>query len=146
MDDRRRVDASDDRLREIPQWPWCRRTVRWVHQQRRSGLWKLRGPDWPRLVVYPGIQDFLAASMGSAGERNADGLSGLNRCAYMSRFYYANFCGVRCDQVITFEKASGWIQWTWKTESVDEWSYSAGLQYGWIPQDPTHRQYPNICD
>ncbi|KAH9980767.1 glycoside hydrolase family 5 protein [Russula compacta] len=49
-------------------------------------------------------------------------------------------------QVITFEKASGWIQWTWKTEKAHEWSYSAGLKYGWIPQDPTDLKYPNICD
>jgi len=48
-------------------------------------------------------------------------------------------------QVITYEKASGWVQWTWKTESADDWSYSAGLQYGWIPSDPTDRIYPNIC-
>jgi len=48
-------------------------------------------------------------------------------------------------QVITFEKASGWIQWTWKTESAHEWSYSAGLQYGWIPHNPGERKYPNIC-
>jgi len=48
-------------------------------------------------------------------------------------------------QVITYEKANGWIMWTWKTESADDWSYSAGLQYGWIPQDPTERKYPNIC-
>jgi len=49
-------------------------------------------------------------------------------------------------QVITYEKASGWIQWTWKTESADEWSYSAGLRYGWIPHDPTQHMYPNICN
>ncbi|KAH9964095.1 glycoside hydrolase family 5 protein [Russula dissimulans] len=48
-------------------------------------------------------------------------------------------------QVITFEKGSGWLQWTWKTEQADDWSYSAGLQYGWIPQNPTDRMYPNIC-
>lgn len=48
-------------------------------------------------------------------------------------------------KVITFEKASGWIQWTWKAEQADEWSYSAGLLYGWIPQDPTDLMYPNIC-
>ena len=48
-------------------------------------------------------------------------------------------------KVITFEKASGWIQWTWKAEQAHEWSYSAGLLYGWIPQDPTNLMYPNIC-
>jgi glucan 1,3-beta-glucosidase len=49
-------------------------------------------------------------------------------------------------QVITYEKGAGWIQWTWKTESTDEWSYQAGLAYGWIPLDPTNLQYPTICD
>lgn len=48
-------------------------------------------------------------------------------------------------QVITYEKASGWIMWTWKAEQADEWSYQAGLTYGWIPSDPISRQYPNIC-
>ncbi|KAF9509204.1 glycoside hydrolase family 5 protein [Hydnum rufescens UP504] len=48
-------------------------------------------------------------------------------------------------QTIAFEKAQGWIYWTWKTESTDEWSYQRGLAGGWIPQDPTDRQYPNIC-
>ncbi|KAF8481709.1 exo-beta-1,3-glucanase [Russula ochroleuca] len=48
-------------------------------------------------------------------------------------------------QVITFEKASGWIQWTWKAEQADEWSYSAGLQFGWVPQVPTDHKYPHIC-
>jgi len=48
-------------------------------------------------------------------------------------------------QVITYEKASGWIMWTWKTEAAHEWSYSAGLQFGWIPRDPTSRKYPTIC-
>jgi glucan 1,3-beta-glucosidase len=48
-------------------------------------------------------------------------------------------------QVVTYEKANGWIMWTWKTEDADEWSYSAGLQYGWIPQNPTALQNPGIC-
>lgn len=48
-------------------------------------------------------------------------------------------------QVITYEKASGWIMWTWKTEQTDEWSYQAGLRYGWIPSNPTSLKYPTIC-
>ncbi|KAF9070839.1 exo-beta-1,3-glucanase [Rhodocollybia butyracea] len=49
-------------------------------------------------------------------------------------------------QVITFESfATGWIQWTWKAENADEWSYQAGLANGWIPQDPTDHKYPDIC-
>jgi glucan 1,3-beta-glucosidase len=27
--------------------------------------------------------------------------------------------------------------WTWKTESVADWSYKAGLEGGWIPYDPS---------
>jgi len=48
-------------------------------------------------------------------------------------------------QVITYEQVSGWIMWTWKTEQADEWSYQAGLEYGWIPSSPTSFEYPNIC-
>lgn len=48
-------------------------------------------------------------------------------------------------QTITYEKAQGWIQWTWKAENADEWTYQAGLANGWIPQNPTNREYPNIC-
>jgi aryl-phospho-beta-D-glucosidase BglC (GH1 family) len=48
-------------------------------------------------------------------------------------------------QVISYEKSNGWLMWTWKTESADEWSYLAGLQNGWIPWSPTDLQYPTIC-
>jgi hypothetical protein len=135
------VDASNDRLREIPQWPWRWRTVRWVHQAGRSVSWKLQRPDRPRFDIYSGLQELLAANMGSTGELNTNG---LNRWTHMTRCD-AKTSGVHWGKVITFEKAGGWIQWTWKTESADDWSYSAGLQYGWIPLNPTDRKYPNIC-
>ncbi len=49
-------------------------------------------------------------------------------------------------QVIAYERgAQGWVQWTWKTESTDEWSYRAGLFHGWIPWNPTDLMYRNIC-
>ncbi|KAH9486278.1 Glucan 1,3-beta-glucosidase [Psilocybe cubensis] len=49
-------------------------------------------------------------------------------------------------QTQTYEKGNqGWIQWTWKAEAADEWSYQAGLANGWIPQNPTNYQFPNIC-
>jgi len=49
-------------------------------------------------------------------------------------------------QIISYERGGqGWVQWTWKTENADEWSYQAGLTNGWIPQNPTSLQYPNIC-
>ena len=51
-------------------------------------------------------------------------------------------------QMSSYETGYGWIQWTWKTEdgTGEEWSYEAGLKYGWIPSNPTERQYPNICN
>ena len=48
-------------------------------------------------------------------------------------------------QVQTYELGDGWIQWTWKAEDADEWSYQAGLRHGWIPRDPTNFQFPDIC-
>ncbi|KAF5363230.1 hypothetical protein D9758_008383 [Tetrapyrgos nigripes] len=48
-------------------------------------------------------------------------------------------------QVTTYERNAGWIQWTWKAEDADEWSYQAGLANGWIPRDPTERKFPGIC-
>jgi len=48
-------------------------------------------------------------------------------------------------QTIAYEKAAGWIQWTWKAEIADEWSYQAGLENGWIPRNPTDRENPRIC-
>lgn len=48
-------------------------------------------------------------------------------------------------QVITYEKVEGWIMWTWKT-AAEDWSYQAGLKYGWIPQNPTDLKYPDICE
>lgn len=38
-----------------------------------------------------------------------------------------------------YETGSGWIYWTWKTESAAEWDYSAGLKYGWITRNLNDR-------
>lgn len=48
-------------------------------------------------------------------------------------------------QTTIYEMASGWVVWTWKMETSDEWSYQAGLKYGWIPQDPTTKRFGNQC-
>jgi glucan 1,3-beta-glucosidase len=80
---------------------------------------------------------------GSTRVGSCQGLTG--NAATFSSGYKAFLKQMWEAQVVTFEKASGWIMWTWKTESTDEWSYSAGLQNGWIPQDPTAIQNPGIC-
>lgn len=48
-------------------------------------------------------------------------------------------------QVNVYEQGIGWIMWTWKTEVADEWSYVKGVEYGWIPTNPTERKYPDLC-
>ncbi|KAK8854773.1 hypothetical protein IAR55_003512 [Kwoniella newhampshirensis] len=35
----------------------------------------------------------------------------------------------------------GYIHWTWKTEDAGDWSYKAGLDGGWIPQNAADHQY-----
>ncbi|KAN0062757.1 hypothetical protein ACQY0O_004952 [Thecaphora frezii] len=44
-------------------------------------------------------------------------------------------------QVDANEGGGGWIMWTWKTEAgkAEDWSYQKGVEYGWIPRDPTQR-------
>ena len=46
-------------------------------------------------------------------------------------------------QVDTYEAGSGWIMWTWRTEhhNADDWSYRQGVRHGWIPKDPTQREF-----
>jgi len=59
---------------------------------------------------------------------------------------YKTFLGKYWEaQTTAFEQGAGWIQWTWKAEEADDWSYQAGLKYGWIPQNPVLRKYPGIC-
>ncbi|KAF8596854.1 putative EXG1-exo-beta-1,3-glucanase, major isoform [Ceratobasidium sp. AG-I] len=57
---------------------------------------------------------------------------------FLRQFYEA--------QISSFEQgAQGWIYWTWKAENADEWSYQAGIAGGWIPTDPSEREFPDIC-
>lgn len=48
-------------------------------------------------------------------------------------------------QLDAFEMASGWIFWTWKTESSPEWDMQALLANGVFPQPLTSRKYPGQC-
>jgi hypothetical protein len=42
-------------------------------------------------------------------------------------------------QAIAYEKQMGWVFWSWKTQLGDDWrwSYSAAVDIGVIPKDPT---------
>ncbi|KAE8228861.1 hypothetical protein CF326_g6187 [Tilletia indica] len=50
-------------------------------------------------------------------------------------------------QVVSFERTAGWMQWTWKTEPgyAEDWSFSAGVAHGWIPQDLNERRFNVTC-
>ncbi|KAI9821066.1 MAG: exo-1,3-beta-glucanase [Pycnora praestabilis] len=48
-------------------------------------------------------------------------------------------------QMDAYEQATGWIFWTWKTESAPEWNFQDLLANGLIPQPITSRQNPNQC-
>ncbi|KAF1809080.1 glycoside hydrolase [Eremomyces bilateralis CBS 781.70] len=48
-------------------------------------------------------------------------------------------------QLDAFEKASGWIFWTWKTEGAPEWDMQDLLAGGLFPQPLSDRQHPGQC-
>ncbi|KAJ6520130.1 glycoside hydrolase family 5 protein [Mycena sanguinolenta] len=82
-----------------------------------------------------------------AGSTRVGSCTGLTGSASTFSSSYKTFLRQYWEaQVISYEKAQGWIQWTWKAENADEWTYQAGLANGWIPQDPTDLMFPNICD
>ncbi|KAF2852547.1 glycoside hydrolase family 5 protein [Plenodomus tracheiphilus IPT5] len=49
-------------------------------------------------------------------------------------------------QLDAYEKATGWIFWTWKTEGAPEWDMQALLAEGIFPQPLTARKYPGQCN
>ncbi|EGN93093.1 glycoside hydrolase family 5 protein [Serpula lacrymans var. lacrymans S7.3] len=83
-----------------------------------------------------------------SGSTKVGSCSGMTGSASSFSSSYKTFLGQFWEaQVISYEKSGdGWIQWTWKAENADDWSYEAGLANGWIPKDPTKLQYPNICN
>ncbi|KAF2465307.1 glycoside hydrolase [Lindgomyces ingoldianus] len=48
-------------------------------------------------------------------------------------------------QLDAFEKATGWIFWTWKTEGAPEWDMQDLLANGLFPQPLTSRKYSGQC-
>ncbi|KAI9758610.1 MAG: hypothetical protein M4579_002986 [Chaenotheca gracillima] len=48
-------------------------------------------------------------------------------------------------QFDAYEQRTGWIFWTWKTESAPEWDFQDLLANGLIPQPLTNRRYPDQC-
>ena len=68
LDDRRRMDASDDGLRQISQRSWRRRPVRRLDQPGCASLWELQRHDGLWRDVQPGLSELFENVVGGAGE------------------------------------------------------------------------------
>ncbi|KAG8931005.1 exo-1,3-beta-glucanase [Tulasnella sp. 418] len=115
-----------------------------------GSLWTVVG-EWS-LAAYDCAPYLNGRGVGSRYDGTYPGSSKLGDCAAFtgdgSHFFreYKDFLRRFWEaQVTSFEKGQGWIYWTWKTEKAHEWSYSAGLEHGWIPKDVNDRIYPGIC-
>lgn len=109
------------------------------------GEWSPASNDCARYLNGRGLGSrYEGTFLGSTRVGSCAGLTGS--AATFSRSYNIFLRQYWEAQVIAFERGGeGWIQWTWKTEFADEWSYRAGLNNGWIPQNPTDLQYRYIC-
>lgn len=109
----------------IGEWsPASTDCTQWLNGRGRGARWDGTFQNHPR----------LGSCQGKSG--NASTFSTAYK-TFLRQFWEA--------QIITYEKGAGWIQWTWKAERADDWSYQAGLANGWIPRNPTNLLYPNIC-
>lgn len=66
--------------------------------------------------------------VGSCADKTGDG-------SKFSAAYKASLQRLFETQVSVYERASGWIFWTWKTESAADWDYQRGLNGGWITRN-----------
>lgn len=48
-------------------------------------------------------------------------------------------------QLVVFERANGWVFWTWKTEGAPEWDMQQLLDEGVFPQPLTDRDFGAPC-
>ncbi|KAJ1030415.1 hypothetical protein NDA16_001324 [Ustilago loliicola] len=70
--------------------------------------------------------------VGSCADKTGDGTK-------FSAAYKAQLQRLFETQISVYERASGWIFWTWKTESAADWDYQRGLKGGWITSNLNSR-------
>ncbi|KAI9438804.1 hypothetical protein H4582DRAFT_2146532 [Lactarius indigo] len=102
------------------------------------GQWTPAVMDCAKYLNWRGVSTHYDGTR--SGSPHVGSCSGLTRSGSLFSSTY---------KVITYEKASGWIMWTWKVEQVDEWSYRAGLKAsasGWHStySNSRHRSRPAI--
>ena len=77
------------------------------------------------------VGDCAGKHQGSVGGRSADDKANLRR------FIEA--------QLDAYGRRSGWVFWTWKTESAPEWHLKDLLAEGLFPQPLEQRRFPGQC-
>jgi glucan 1,3-beta-glucosidase len=48
-------------------------------------------------------------------------------------------------QLDAYEKGSGWLYWTWKTEGAPEWDMQMQIASGIFPNPVVDRRFPGQC-
>ncbi|GAA5897492.1 uncharacterized protein JCM6883_006718 [Sporobolomyces salmoneus] len=109
------------------------------------------------------LDEFSAATTDCAGSLNGRGIGSrydgsypgstkIGSCtgktgngATFSKAYKTSLGKSWAAQTQVWETTSGWISWCFKAENADDWSYQAGVKYGWIPRDLNKPIYPNLC-
>ena len=94
------------------------------------------GARWDGTYNYAGQgSSYMGSCDGPKRSGTAEQIQGADR-ANLQRFINA--------QMAAYEKANGWIFWTWKTEAAPEWDYRALANAGIIkvPAGPAGERLP----
>ncbi|KAK8085804.1 glycoside hydrolase family 5 protein [Apiospora hydei] len=111
---------------------WCGAMTDCAYWLNGRGI----GARWDGTFNYQGQgSSYIGACDGAKRRGSIDQIQGQDR-ANLRDFINA--------QMVAYDKADGWIFWTWKTESAPEWDYRALANAGVIPVPPNPYN-PNIC-
>ncbi|KAI0377370.1 putative Exo-beta-1,3-glucanase [Hypomontagnella monticulosa] len=83
---------------------------------------------------YDGTFNYNGKSSSYIGSCDGKSPGSADRLSETERDNIARFINA---QMVAYEKAAGWIFWTWKTESAPEWSFRDLANTGIIPQPLT---------
>jgi len=120
---------------------------------------KLAGTDkWTIVGEWTGAQTDCAKWLNGLGKgARYDGtLPGSSTVGSCNGKYTGTVAGLSNDdrnnlrhfieaQLDAYERHTGWIFWTWVTESAPEWHMKDLLANGLFPQPLSSRQYPGQC-
>ncbi|KAH8813093.1 glucan 1,3-beta-glucosidase [Xylogone sp. PMI_703] len=81
-----------------------------------------------------------STTVGSCDGKYAGTVQSLSDVDKMNLEYYIEA------QLDAYEEHSGWIFWTWKTESAPEWHFQNLTRAGIVPQPLTSRRHPGQCN